>query len=360
MRGALVEHVHTYVLRNAAAVDAPDMLGAQHQPQFSGEIVGVQKLCFFSFPIAVQGSWLRGSTQTQTPRQPEPVLSPAQRRCEETLPRLQCACSKKALFRLCAVLCVPLTPITRGKCAPKYTGKPELAKSSPASLLTGPLPALHAAVVPQAPPVLMEPIPKPLTKGKAKRQRTERKEKFTDEGDDSDESESDDDGDEDKHQENDEGGESDNEEESDEQSDDKESAGEFPDFAALWRDGQLCIARKLQPECAAPDHDAQFYNVKSRRMPKTLSKRVYLASWQKSQSGQEETVEQFQKKCPKGFEATETTFTDAELLVPLFALTAEDRIPERVATAIAVKLKAFESQKKHAKKRSKVDSAKSR
>jgi hypothetical protein len=255
---------------------------------------------------------------------------------------------------------VQLTPITRGKCAPKCTGKPELAKSSPASLLTGPLPALHAAVVPQAPPVLMEPIPKPLTKGKAKRQRTERKEKFTDEGDDSDESESDDDGDEDKHQDNDEGGESDNEEESDKESDDKESAGEFPYFAALWRDGQLCIARKLQPECAAPDHDAQFYNVKSRRMPKTLSKRVYLASWQKSKSGQEETVEQFQKKCPKGFEATETTFTDAELLVPLFALTAEDRIPERVATAIAVKLKAFESQKTHAKKRSKVDSAKSR
>ena len=82
-------------------------------------------------------------------------------------------------------------------------------------------------------------------------------------------------------------GESDNEEESDEESDDKESAGEFPSFAALWRDGQLCIARKLQPECAAPDHDAQFYNVKSRLMPKTLSKRVYLASWQKSQSGQD-------------------------------------------------------------------------
>ena len=104
----------------------------------------------------------------------------------------------------------------------------------------------------------MEPIPKPLTKGKAKRQRTQRKEKFTDERDDSDESESDDDGDEDKHQDNDEGGESDNEEESGEESDDKESAGEFPHFAALRRDRQLCIARKLQPEFAAPDHDAQL------------------------------------------------------------------------------------------------------
>ena len=68
MRGALVEHVHTYVLRNAAAADAPDML--QHQPQFSGEIVGVQKLCFFSFPCGPGFMVARKYADTNIPANP--------------------------------------------------------------------------------------------------------------------------------------------------------------------------------------------------------------------------------------------------------------------------------------------------